>query len=246
MKKMSLLSVLGGLILLFSTCTVDSPLSDLPLTDPSLIQPVISLERERSSYGNLSHSATVYLYDKNHNSIELMDGHVTLNGSTLPVKHTSFFGAPYYDATGLIDEVELGVHYPFIIFLSDGEAYSAHITVQENDLHELTLPSTHNHTEDMPISWQDIDQNDPLTVYLSYQYNSESGNGSGTHQLSIPSHNLGTGNYSISAYELSNPEGIYHVTVKLSSQKTGTIDSHFRSGRIISSRVSISGSCNIE
>ena len=246
MKRIIITCILWIFGALVTSCTKDSPLSDLPVSDPSLIKPVISLERERNNSGSPDHTITVYLYDKNSNSIELMEGGVYLNGISVPVKHAGLWGAPYYDATDIINNIDLGGDYLFLIELADGTSYGANVTVQLNDLHTLTLPSSHSHSEDLLVSWESVDQLDPLNIFLNYQFTTENGSGSGARNIDIPSPMWGTGSCTISSSDLSNPPDIYHITIQLISTRTGAIDNRFRTGRRITSTLKISGTSNIE
>jgi len=232
-------------VLTITGCVSDSPLSDLPVSDPSLIKPNIKLTRERSSSGTLNHDIKVFLYDKNHNSIELMKGEVIVNGIPLSVHYLPFTDAPYYTLDSF--SVDLGQTYTVQIVLADGLTYISDVTVQENDFWQLILPETHNHTEDLPVSWSTPSASYPVKMYLSYFYTTGTGSGSGVRLISVPTTNAGTGNFIIPASYLSVPNGnIYRIDLEVVSTATGTVDGHFMSGGEITAQVSITGTCNIQ
>ena len=78
-KKMPFFNFLLALMLL-SECT--SPLSDIGLTDPSLIRMNIELGKKRSSS-----SIEAVIYDKNSNFVELRDGSIAINGIPMEVNY---------------------------------------------------------------------------------------------------------------------------------------------------------------
>ena len=143
MKKNKFQILIVFLIRIHS-CIEDSPLSDLEIVDPSLIKPEISLEREWINDGHLTTKITVFLKDKNSNTIVLEKGSVSVNGHTMQVEELVLTDGSYYTIDNSIVKVELDQLYTFVIELADGKQYEASITTQDIDLYELNLPPDYN------------------------------------------------------------------------------------------------------
>ena len=226
-------------------CIEDSPLSEISLTDPSIIEPHIFLSRSIDLNNIFTHEIEVWIFDKNNNTVEILDGGISVNGLDLLVKYASITNAPYYSDNGEID-ILLDSLYSVSIMLSDGEKYYASVRIQDNDLNLFNVPETHNHLQDLPVSWQEIDENIPMSISMGYYFGNSSKDGMGFKQIDIPEENLPLGYYDIPSAYLSDPEDIYHVSLTLTSRKNGTIDNEFKSGSYIVSNLSIKADCDIE
>ena len=105
-------------------CKERSPLSDVEISDPGLISPEITLTQSISESGRIETKLIVFLNDDNNNSIDLLKGGVSLNGTPLGVR-TGSFGegdAPYYSLDGI--QLLPKTKYSFQITLADDKSYS--------------------------------------------------------------------------------------------------------------------------
>ncbi|RMH74008.1 MAG: hypothetical protein D6675_01025 [Gemmatimonadetes bacterium] len=226
-----------------SGCTGDSPLSDVVLSDPSLIKPVITLEKSINAHGIANQKIEVWLYDENEDSIQLKDGGVTVNGIPMERRQSFVTHAPYYG----IDQNRLPVQpdedYTFVITLGDGENYRATLHTPEA-LYAFNVPAIHSRTLDMTLTWL---QADTYPIYLNYQYTyrreGEDADRLGERDFYISHPEEGV--YTLQASAFQSPDHISHAHFVLSRRKEGYIDSRFRPGREISATFSIAAESDI-
>ncbi|MBN1951138.1 MAG: hypothetical protein JW801_08035 [Bacteroidales bacterium] len=218
----------------------NSPLSDIKLTDPSVLAPSIRLVQHIDEDGRESGSIEVWLYDKNGNTVELKDGGVRVNGKDMKVRQVQFTEAPYYSADRIIRDLEPGTTYDFEIILADGKAYKASIKTPEEKLDLLRVPDRHNRNEDMVISWEGIHGYDEMTVKLACYYDRDESQGIKTEDLNIPARFVTQGEFTIGRENFRLNEGeIYKAKVTVSGVQSGEIDKQFAPGSEISCRYSI-------
>ena len=239
--------VFAGLIsiIMFNSCMEDSSLSDVEITDPSLIEPDINLIRERDNSGRLKSSIIVYLWDKNFDAIELKKGNVSVNGHTMQVEKLVLTGGPYYTIDTSILKVELDELYTFTIELADGQKYEASITTQDIDLYELNLPADYSKLNNMDIIWKGYDIENEFQIQLTCDYRTSTSSGQTSNTL-IPDQNERiSGSYIISKSYFNQKEGIYKATVRITSKTNGTIDPGFRDNSKIYSYFIKESECNV-
>lgn len=222
-------------ILFLSTC--DSPLSHEELNDPSLIAPHIIVEKNHN-FENRSetHVATAHLRDENFNLVKIENGGVKINDITLDLKE-NILGGHYYKTTDIT--VNINVNYNAVITMSNGDTYDASVTSQAAELNEFTLPTEHNHNQDMNIGWTAA-SNDSLQIVWDYSTENESGSGT----IEIPQEYWQSGEYTVPSSNFQDLQG-FDVNFTLQSIKNGQIDSSFREGRIIQSIFSVTKKCTI-
>jgi hypothetical protein len=229
-----------SLITFILGCTQDSALSDVELSDPSLIFPEIKFIQEREG-GDVSHKVVVWILDKNRDSVEILDGGVRVGDTKMSLKEDVITKAPYYQ---LNQEVDLGVDYTVSVVLSDGEEYDSNITIQDTDLDVLNVPATHKRTEDMVITWDSIDSGEMELIY-TYFYSNEQSSGNGVKKINIPNSAVNQKSYVLEAAYFQNPVGIYEAKIKIGSEKSGIVCNDFRSGGFIKSLISYQKTCEI-
>lgn len=154
MKK--LLSLFALATFLLNSCS--SPLSDLPISDPGLITPVMKITHLDVEDGVSSHSS-VCLMDKNGAYIELKEGFVSLNDQTMN-HHISCY-------SGSIDAKELK-EYEFNITLADSVAYISTV-VMPSFFKKVKYPSKIKPEETFEVSWQSDANNEETSVSFSVQ-----------------------------------------------------------------------------
>ena len=226
--------------LLLNSCTEDSALSDVEISDPSIIAPYILVSRNIDENNNFNSKTEVWLYDKNGNSIELKKGEVRLNHMRMNLKKLAITNAPYYSGENIVSKVELNTNYSFEIELSDGKIYSANVQTQAKDINQLSLPSNYNKQNDMDISWQEIYLHDKMDVQLNRYFMTNTSGGQSFITLNIPSTNILKGTYTITKDNFNNLDGnCYKAIITVSGIKNGTIDNRFNSNRKIISGYSI-------
>lgn len=233
--------------LALSSCALigcgESSLSDVNLENPSLIRPEITVSKTISSSREISQTIEVWLYDKQGFSIELKAGSVRVNGVPMTVSR-DLFGAPYYAIESNHPEVLPNTTYTFAITLADGSEYTASVTTQEKTPLAFNVPSRHNRGQDLMVSWQEVDDRYPMKIRLISHTKTDGLDEIDSQTIDIP--NPGTGRHIIPASALSVSPDSYRIDLTLSSEKSGSIDSHFRKGGEMTSRFSIKKELIIE
>ncbi|MGE5351496.1 MAG: hypothetical protein ACM3P0_05400, partial [Acidobacteriota bacterium] len=229
-------------ILTFSCmgCMQESALSDVEITDPSVIRPEITFVKSKEG-GSITQFIYAWINDRNNNPVELKNGGVSINGKAMPVKNT--MGLPYYSGLDAVSDIRPGYTYDILIKLNSDKAYNASIKIQEKDLATLTLPVNQNRFEDMNISWTEIDPNRELKLEMLNYYKADNKETTEAFTMYIPQQNLGTGKFTIPSTYFQSTQNIYKTKVTLSSKVSGTIYEGFKSGSKIESTLSISKTC---
>lgn len=242
MKKLYLFGLIFFIIC--NACIEDSSLSDVEISDPSLIKPDISIKRTRGNDNLLETEIKVILWDKNLNAIELKKGSVAVNDKTMELKKMAITQAPYYTINSLNLPIELNTEYVFSIELADGEVYKASITTQQTDLNKLTFPENYSKSIDLEITWEGKETQNPLEIHLYGSYTNETVGQ--TYNVFEPNEaEREAGTYKFPKLYLNKEEGIYKATVKLISEKIGQIDSQFQNGSKIYSKYIKEGEFNV-
>tara|TARA_B100000315_G_scaffold120298_1_gene110198 strand:+ start:8994 stop:9713 length:720 start_codon:yes stop_codon:yes gene_type:complete len=225
---------LVGLFLL----SCDSPLSDVEITDPSLIQPVAVISKTTDENGSVTKETIVTIYDKNLSTVELINGSVLINNVELDFVDYAFSGIYELD----IPEFGLNQEYNLKIILSDGGAYVGTVTSQSIDLTDVNIPETHNKNEDLTISWGSCDVSSQLSI--TYNCNEDGSSSFGTIVDNISTEDKNEGEYIISSSDLPGNDSCIESTIfSVVSVTEGTIDDSFRSGSIVKSKIRVSGEC---
>lgn len=237
----------SGLILIIvaSSCMKDSSLSDVEISDPSLIRPDISLNRYRDNSGLLKTSIDVFLWDKNFNAVQLKKGNVSVNGQIMQVEKLMLTGAPFYTIDTSVLKAELNKSYVFAIELSNGQKYQASITTQVVDLYELNLPNNYSKSNNMAINWKGHDTSNEFKILLTCDYNADNVTGQTSDIFTPNQQERSSGSYTISKSYFNQKAGIYKATVSITSTSNGTVDSRFRTGSKIYSKYEKVSECNV-
>jgi hypothetical protein len=185
MKNASIYSLF--VLLLFSSCIQESPLSDVELDDPSLIAPTLKLEKETEGGINTS-LIEVWLFDRNFNSFVLKNGSLRLNKIPMELQRTDAAlvasGLPYYDCAALGD-VKHNTTYTLEVVLSNKETYTASIKTPAMDL-GLVLPESFDPDKGFEISWDNSTQYDEMEFSIWQYYGSGDSDGQSGRSSSIP------------------------------------------------------------
>jgi hypothetical protein len=212
--------------------TCSSPLSDVSISDPSVIQPQLYVSK------TIDNGAKVVEYigeiwDKNLQLVTLKDGGVKVNNISMGTHTIPIFnGQEYYISGEDSLKYSLNTNYTFVITLGDGSQYNGSVTTQSKDLYQFTAPSSQSRTQDLLISWLDTDPNATMSVQVLYKYQTDSSSSSNTETVQIPS--SAKGSFIISKTYFTPSQGkTTEVDLTLISEIRGTIDSRFRAGSSI-------------
>jgi len=216
--------------LFFSNC--DSPLSDVEVTDPSLLQTNFIVERALLNDGTVLGALQTTLFDKNLASVELKNAQVKVNGQQMSV--TEILNIKTYNIPSAI--VNLNTGYDFEVVLADGKSYGGSITTQAKTFTSVTVPSNPSKDNDLTISWNDVYAHDALIITLNLT--SPAGTVPGT-TFTLTSSQMQAGTFVIPKSNFATPAGITSVLITLTGVKYGTIDSKFRSGSGTISRMRV-------
>lgn len=241
MKNTGISIVYILIVFIFSKCSEDSPLSDIEITDPSLIAPHIMLSHHTDMPNKVYESVNVWLYDKNFNSIEIKNGKVKLTGKELSLEKSMFTSAPYYNGYGL-ESIETGKTFNFEIILSNGNIYKASVKAPIVFPGELNLPANHSRTMALPVSWQQSDESCKATIELLVSYGNPETN-SGTEILTLNQSNLHDKSFVIPLSYFQTPEPATKIEVTLKFKTLGTMDEQFRTNSEISTIFSVKNLC---
>jgi hypothetical protein len=242
MIKRILYIYLAVLAIALVGCSKESPLSDVELTDPSIVRPDIKFIRMKDN-NTLTTLIGAWIYDKNDNSIELKNGGVLINNKETVVRKLG--AAPYYSGIEVFPEIQLGQTYIVEIKLNSNKSYYASIAIPDKDLSNLTIPSRQNKYENMKISWTDAVPSRPLKLTITYYYKKDNQELSNFTTLDIPPANLTTGEYTISAGVFQGYPNIYKTSIELRSVTYGSIYEGFLKGSMITYDMSVSKSCDV-
>lgn len=212
----------------FTSC--ESALSDVEITDPSLLRTTFVVERSILDDGSMSGSLHATIFDKNLASVELKNGHVSVNGQKMSV--TEILNISTYHIPGA--SVELNKNYEFEVVLPNGEAHTGSVTTQPKAFTALTVPTDPSKDNDLTISWQDTYAHDDLVI--SVGLNSPTGNHAGPTFTLTPAQ-MEAGSFVIPKSAFATPADITSATITLSGAKYGTIDPKFRTGSVTISRM---------
>ncbi len=159
----------------------ESPLSDVPISEPSVIRVLAEADRDNGSTNAVSSLLMVTLYDKHDEFIEIKNGQVSVNGLSM-----TYCGFGQYIRTN--ETVSPDASYTFVVSLSDGSQYSCNVHTPK-ELRELTVPAQYDRKSNLVITWQTSDPEAVTTLIVKgdtvqTQYRVASGAGTFTLQPS--------------------------------------------------------------
>jgi len=235
------IKVLLGIILFASSLMLtncDSPLSDKPLNDPSLISPALTIERTYDNSKTLKGEAIGHIFDKNFNLVRIKDGGVYVNGTALTLEYY-ITGGPYYETTGDYP-IHCNTNYTMTVEMSNGDTYDSQVRTQFQDLNTFNIPATFNSTDDVQVTWEEIIPDHSMWIEFSYDDDS----GAGIVNVDVPEDSVDTGSFTIPHENFTTLAG-KTVQAELVSEKFGTANEHFKTGALISSKFAVIQECQI-
>ncbi len=127
--------------ILLSNCS--SPLSDIAISDPSVIYPNIKLSISNTDYG-VNSSTNITLSDKNGAFIELKEGEVTINDAPTTYSMTT------YSNNASLEEA---TDYEINITLADSASYLCTVTMPST-FKKVKYPSKIKQGENIEVKWK--------------------------------------------------------------------------------------------
>lgn len=228
---------------LFISCIDESALSDVDIDDPSIIKPVILINKSINA-SSVTFTNVTWLYDKNNNSIELKSGEVKMNAIKMKLKR-GLNNEPYYTIEPFdILQFKINTSYESKISMSDGKFYTSKVTTREKDLYQLNVPVEHNKNEDIYLSWNDA-VND-LKLVLTMVLTGSSDTASYVKVFEFIISNPLSGNFTVSKNYFMNRPEINKSQFTLEAINTGEINKSFMNGSKITSTISITRFVNLK
>jgi hypothetical protein len=225
--------LVSAAVLPFLSCT--SPLSDVAIEDPSVIEVDMRVTRDCSQSACPVHTdVETYITDRNAAYVEIQDGGVSVNGVELDVLHMAVGGGPYYKLTTNEIIVQPDSEYVFTVLLSDGSECVSSVRSQA----ELSVdaPSSHSRSDTLVVTWGNVDYSSALS--LSIRENVVTDSSSEWHTSSRALVEADSGVVTFLPSELDS--NVASMSLTLRSVKSGTVYTGFRSGSEITSTFSLS------
>jgi hypothetical protein len=214
----------------FSGC--DSPLSDVEVTDPGLLQTHFVVERALLNDGSVLASLHTTILDKNLASVELKNAQVKVNNQQMSMAEILNIKTYYIPSA----TVNLDTDYDFEVVLSDGQSYAGSVTTPAKTFTSLTVPSSPSKDSDLTISWNDVYVHEELIITLNLT--SPAGTVPGA-TFNLTTAQMQAGSFVIPKSNFATPAGITSIDITLTGVEYGTIDSKFRSGSGTISRMRV-------
>jgi hypothetical protein len=218
--------------------TCRSPLSDVDITDPSLIRPKIVVRKLVNYLGSLSQKFEASFFDSNGNAVELKNGDVAANGVSMSLTTSLLTAAPGYVLnTASLLQVALDSTYTFVTTLADGQQINSVITMQEKNLFDFIAPTRHPKATDLLITWKEGDARYRIILSLLAHIARDSTDRFENETINLP--DPASEQFAIPASFFTSSDSIFRVDMTLTTKSTGNVNSQFRSGGEITSRFSI-------
>jgi hypothetical protein len=219
-----------AITLFFSHC--DSALSDVEVTDPSVLQTHFVVERALLEDGTVLSSLHATILDKNLASVELKNGQVKVNGQPMSITEILNISTYYIPSA----TVNLNTAYDFEVVLPNGHSHTGKVTTQPKTFTAVTVPSSSSVNSDLTVSWQDVYVHDDLIISLNFTTPSATVPGP---TFTLTAAQMQAGSFVIPKSNFASPAEIKSVTLTLTGARYGTIDSKFRSGSGTISRMRV-------
>lgn len=221
----------------FSSCQKESALSDIDLTDPSLVRIEIKLEHEESLVFGITQRILTYVLDKNNDVVEIKNGEIKVENTKLTLSKDPF-NLPYYALNSEQVQIMNDSTYNFTITLSDQKEYKAEVTTPKNRLYNFIVPEQHSATNDLEISWENTNENEMQLKGTKYINKNGTIKKKSFNNINVP--NPESGKYTFPTSFFHETDGqVTKVDITLESKNFGKIDDNFKAGSFISAIFSI-------
>jgi len=209
-------------------CQQNSALSDVELSDPSLITPQITLQKTINENGKEKTKLKVYLNDKNGDGIDLKKGSVKLNKQALnsQTDGSLLSAAPFYTIKNL--ELINNRKYTFVITLADDKNYTCYINSPKTTFNNLVVPEYHNKNKNLTISWTGkVSSNIKTSHYLKIK-----NQGVLLQKIALNSDNLKNRKLIVNSRIFNQIKNRAEITITLESKTSGKVDKKFNGGNV--------------
>ena len=191
--KLTVLIITG--IILFSVSCKKSSLSDVELTDPSILRFYGYLDKKTDTLGIQRDSIYAIITDKMPRRVELKKGGIYVNDLQGELSNDILFG-PFYKFDIRQIQIENNETYNFRVILADDSDYESPLTLPEDNLDIFIAPLSHNANDTLTVSWNEVDNLCELSLewrksvtdstYLSSGSTWGDADVSGTHNYDFP------------------------------------------------------------
>jgi hypothetical protein len=221
--KTILLCCITPILLLFAC--IDSPLSDIELTEFDVVRGVFQIEKRFG--GSSSVNVSAYFRDKNDFGVRIKNGSVTVNGVVM-----NFDGVMKRYEKDNIPVVKDST-YTFVVTLTNDDTCVATVRTPKAEFGIVEYPATITISDDTVITWSDsTGRGTYMTITLLVDSEADSSHLSTTvfHRTIVDS-----GSFALTR-DLFNP-GLHtgDGSLKLTRQGTGSVSLKLRSGSQASS-----------
>ena len=219
---------------LSATClsNCESALSDIEVTDPSVLQTHFVVERSLLENGTVLSALQTTILDKNLASVKLKNGQVKVNGQQMSIAEILNVSTYHLPAA----TVNLDTDYNFEIVLANGQSHTGKVRTPQKTFTSVTTPTSSAADSDLTISWQDVYVHDELIISLNLT--SPAGTVPGATFTLTPAQ-MEAGSFVIPKSNFATPSGITSVTVTLTGVEYGATDPAFRDGSVTISRMRV-------
>ncbi len=224
-------------ILLFS-CQ-ESALSDVEITDPSIIYVELELEKDIKFGTTTADRAIGRILDKNRYLTKLKNGSVWMNEQQLEQKTDPVLKLPYYSL--IIDQgIGRNEQFDFEVVLSNGDTYQAEIVTQ--GIKNVVIPESITVGDSMIISWENAGSDEVIKLYTRKTFESSS---TPEEQNIFTIENPESGQYVLPASFFEDKIQISSIKFTLESIKKGEISLAFRTSSYVRSLFYYEQTCTV-
>jgi hypothetical protein len=223
--KFLLVALAAGAGLPFHACMVadPSPLSQVEISDPSLITPRFTVQKSKETYsGQVYYTYRAELLDAEGMRIELLYGYVTLNGIRMSVGD----GNSRYTLDSKKLAYRADEFYTFIVKLSNGQTYSSSVRTPKHELQSATataMATGAEKTDSVTFGWSGNTTDSVQIEYYVWEHGSPGAEGEGAIPLLK---NFGPNADSEDGLKIYAFTGKFHATVFTQ----GTVHPAFHAG----------------
>lgn len=223
------------LAIALGSCAHKSALSDVDLTDPSLVSVDVLFENCQKVNGKIEEKIEVRIKDKNGDYVEIKKGGVKINDINLELVETSLSDLPLYTIATNELSVEPNQTYKITIQMSDEEEYTTTYETQFKEITFKNLPTKHNEKDALNVKWEGGDKECDLYLKTTKVIDLVEGGSrfeDDQHEINYPEEEK----YTIIPDFFHYEDGVVEdLQISLESKKIGVFHPKFRSASQIKS-----------